>query len=194
MTSTKYSISAAHRITGKSRTTITAHMNSGKLSYTEDDEGNKVIDASELMRVYGDYCDFSKESSDRKQSIQEPEKEKKQESGSIELKYLKAQLENEQKERERERGLLKTQIENLQESLKTSQEGHNRATLLLENHTDGAGEWEKSLKALESRIANQEATAKEEKERADKVLRQNRALKKALDEEKNKSFFKKLFG
>ena len=52
MTTTKYSISAAHRITGKSRTTITKHLASGKLSCEEDAQGNKLIDAfQELWRT-----------------------------------------------------------------------------------------------------------------------------------------------
>lgn len=182
MTSTNYSISAAHRITGKSRTTIAAHMNSGKLSYTEDENGNKVIDASELIRVYGDSCDFEREDSG------EDTKDTKKSAGqgnekSERLEYLEKELEKEKKERDRERALLESQIENLQDSLKLAQEGHNRATLLLENQSGKTGAWEKSISELKDRVANQE-----------KVLKQNQALRKALTEERNKGFWKRLFG
>jgi len=189
------SISTAHRVTGKSRTTIAAHMKSGKLSYTEDDNGNKVIDASELIRVYGDSCNFDQEHTTnaipaKGQDTQTAQMQPKR----IELDYLKQQLENERKERERERSFLVDQIENLQDSLKTSQEGHNRATLLLENQNSGAGDWKKSLKAMEARIANQEKTGRTYKEERQKILRQNQSLKRALEQEKSKGFWQKLFG
>ena len=58
---TKYTITAAHRITGKSRTTLQKHLKKGKLSCEETDDGIKLIDASELIRVYGDACDFTRE-------------------------------------------------------------------------------------------------------------------------------------
>ena len=59
MTQSKFSISEIHRITGKSRTTISKHMEEGKLSYELDGE-KKTVDAAELMRVYGDDCDFER--------------------------------------------------------------------------------------------------------------------------------------
>ena len=62
-----------------------------------------------------------------------------------------------------------------------------RITLLLDNRNSGAGEWEKSFKALEERLANQEKAEKE-------FERQNKRLKKALQEERKKGFFQKLFG
>ena len=51
--------------------------------------------------------------------------------------------------------------------------------------------WKSAIQGLEGRIANQEDEHKKER---DKILRQAQALKKALDAEKNKSFFQKLFG
>ena len=147
-----------------------------------------------LTRVYGDSCNFEQENASEQNNETPKEKNDTDKEEKLELKYSKQQLENERKERERERELLKTQIESLQESLKTSPEGHNRATLLLENQQGGVGEWEKSIKALEVRLANQEKAEKERGQREEKILRQNRALKKALDEEKSKGFFKKIFG
>lgn len=194
MNSTKYSISAAHRITGKSRTTITAHINSGKLSVTEDDDGNKVIDASELIRVYGDACDFGVESQETKREDKAAVSIAKTPQAEPDTHFIKELLENERQERKRERDLLQKQIDNLQDSLKLAQEGHNRATLLLEDKSGDSNQWQAAISAIESRVANQEDKVKEEQDRAQKILRQNQALKKALDEEKNKSFWQKLFG
>ena len=57
------------------------------------------------------------------------------------------------------------------------------------------------MKALESRIANQEKAEKERQEREQKLLDENKRIKQAysrqkkeLEAEKNKGFFKKLFG
>jgi enterochelin esterase-like enzyme len=90
-----------------------------------------------------------------------------------------------------------SRIESLEKSLEKAQDGYNSMTKLLEdksNKENKEDKWQSSIQALESRIANQETKAEEEKERAQKILRQNQALKKQLEEEKNKSFWAKLFG
>lgn len=48
----KISISEAARLTGKNRSTLHRHINSGKLSKHLDDDNNPVLDTSELSRVY----------------------------------------------------------------------------------------------------------------------------------------------
>ncbi|QDV71889.1 hypothetical protein [Botrimarina mediterranea] len=151
---TKYSITAAHRITGKSRTTIQKHIKKGKLSYTEDDDGNKVIDASELMRVYGDECDFSREEGD------DAPEEVADVSGSVrtELHTLREKLNTLAEERRRERDQLQAQIDHLQETLKLAQEGSNRALLLLENRS-GGGEWREAIAKLEKQLEDREDKA-----------------------------------
>ena len=47
------SISEAARLAGKHRTTIQRHIKSGKLSATQDLDGNPAVDVAELSRVYG---------------------------------------------------------------------------------------------------------------------------------------------
>lgn len=146
---TKYSISAANRITGKSRTTISKHLASGKLSCSEDEQGNKLIDASELMRVYGAACDFSREEG-AGQSAATAVKGSEQ-GGQLPLSSLAAQLEKEIAERERERAHYRQQIDHLQDALKLAQEGQNKAMLLLEHRTTGGGEWQAAIKQLEEK-------------------------------------------
>jgi hypothetical protein len=46
-------LTEAARLTGKDASTITRACNSGRLSFTKDDAGNRMFDAAELKRVYG---------------------------------------------------------------------------------------------------------------------------------------------
>lgn len=91
-------------------------MNEGKLSYLLEEYGNKqrrVIEASELIRVFGD--DFSGSPSKKQETKQLPSDEVSQKQIEtqnfiletallkMEIAILKAQLEQEQTERQRER-------------------------------------------------------------------------------------------
>lgn len=189
MSKTQFTISEINRITGKSRTTITKHIKEGKLSATQSGD-QKLVDAAELIRVYGDGCDFEKSSTDQSKTPVQA----KVLSTVGETPHLQHELEKEQQERERERRQFLDQIENLQESLKTAQEGHNRATLLLENHSSGGGAFQEALDGLSKRIDQQELTMQEEAELTQRLKKQNRALKRAVIAEREKSLWEKLFG
>jgi chromosome segregation ATPase len=123
-----------------------------------------------------------------KQSIEEL----KQERGARERTHEEA-IEH---ERELNAKLLKS-LQEAQESNKTFQK-------LLEDQRpsqDGVGEWDKQFKALEARLANREKEDKERREREEKILSENNRLKeiakrqkRALEAEKNKNLWQKLFG
>lgn len=51
----KISISEAARLTGKNRSTLHRHIKNGKLSKDFDNDGNPVLDTSELSRVYSTF-------------------------------------------------------------------------------------------------------------------------------------------
>ena len=187
MSKTKFNQSEIHRITGKSRTTIKKHLENGKLSSTQDNDGNTVVDASELIRAYGEEnCDFEFANADRAeaapQKTHQKETPKTNDTKDIEIKYLEKIIENHEQEKE-----------SLKESLKLSQEGHNRATMLLEDESGGAGDIEKGMKALEARVANQEQAQKEILKAKDEAEKKLQRYKRALRAERNKSFFQKLF-
>jgi len=189
MSKSQFTISEINRITGKSRTTITKHIKEGKLSVIHS--GNqKLVDAAELIRVYGDECDFEKTSTEPSKSINRTRRN----SVDGESPHLQLDLEKERQERERERRQFIDQIENLQDSLKTAQEGHNRATLLLENHSPGGGAFQEALEGLSKRLDQQELTIKEEAELTLRLKKQNQALKRAVIAERQKSVWEKLFG
>ena len=190
VTSTLYSISAANRITGKSRTTIAKHIRTGRLSVTQDDFGNKLIDAAELIRVYGDDCDFDREEATSDQTSPDQQSS----NGHSELRQLRSQLDREMAERERERQQYREQVEHLQETLKRAQEGQNIATRLLENQTHGKGDWEQAIRALENRLANQEKNTKAElQEMKTAASRKLMQYKQALEKERSKTLWQRIW-
>ena len=208
MTSTKHSISAAHRITGKSRTTISSHMKSGKLSYEENQDGEKVIDASELMRVYGEQCNFDQTNTE----TNKPEKkistaQSNDQTVQSDLLLAKQKIDSLTEKAES----YKEEVEYLRERLDKSDKTVSDIAQLTKLITDqrdkdnSAGDWEKSIKALEDRIANQEKSAiekaekeAEEKNEFQKKLEEKEAelkeQKEAFELEQSKSFLHKLFG
>jgi len=193
---TKYSLSAAARIADKSRTTIASHIKSGKLSVTTSPDGNRLVDASELIRVYGDECDFDRARRGSKPASNTISREvtNDEQRTPTALHTVRQLLESERKERDREREQLQARIDHLEDSLKRSQEGHNRATLLLENRTSGVGDLENSFRTLEARIANQEDDSrKERQEIKNQAKRKIDHFKRALEEEQNKSVWQRLF-
>jgi len=162
MTSTKFSISAAARLTGKSRTTLSGHIKAGKLSCETDANGNKVIDASELARVYPDEFDPRRGEANGKSSgsVKGTALSSDDQSLHSQLNSVQQQLDAQLAERERERRQLQQQIDQLTDSLKLAQEGANKAMLLLQDRT-GAGAWQEAINSLETRIATQEKTAEQ---------------------------------
>lgn len=201
----RYSVSQAAKIIGTSRQTIYRHIDSKPISVEKDENGNQYIEASELMRVYGSNINFS--------AVDETEVTPPKPSAlhvvtnsesHNDLRVTEERLNSAQKEidlmqaqSEREREQYDARIEYLEKALDKAQEGYNNVTKLLEDHSateKRAGDWEKSMKSLEARISNQEKAVKEEQQKAQKILQQNRMLKKALEEERNKSFWQRLFG
>lgn len=184
MTSTRYSISAASRITGKSRATIARHIKASKLSYELDEDGAKQIEASELMRVYGDLCDFRRE------------EQRERHGGGFETIRAEPQPSGEGTEVEAVRAKLieqyQAQVEHLQQALEKAQDGQNRITLLLEQRSSERNDWQHSLDAMAKTIANQtETQIRELRDGHDRKIKQ---LKRALHQEQSKSFWQRLTG
>ncbi len=216
----KLSMEQAAIVIGKSKKTIYNHKDKNKFSYDIDEEGKAVIDASEILRVYGNKPEIT----ERLKELQEPTKEqgsvntqnytKKasvtvKDSEIVEYRIKIAQLEA---ELDKEKSLkIKTEedLEYFKEALIKSQETAQKVTLLLEDKRDKpdhkTDNWEKSLKALEERITNQEKDARikseakeKEKEELQKQLEEKENLLKekeeALDLEKHKSFIHRMLG
>lgn len=189
---TKFNQSEAARIVGRVRNTIAAHLKSGKISSELDSQGNLVIDKSELIRVYGDDCDFSR----IEPSVESDEKTP---STSIaqgthaQLSMTEQLLEAQKEERKRERERLEAEIDRLEQLLHRSEERQNKITLLLEDRTRGIGKWETMLTNLQRQVSAQDKKLRRENEKMKSLAK---GYKQALEEEKqkNKSFLQKLFG
>lgn len=162
-TITNYTITAAHRITGRSRTTIQKHLKKGKLSCVEDENGIKRINASELIRVYGDDCDFNREETTTAQPV-EPDSGQSQ-SNRTELHTLRERLDTLNEERRRERERLESEVEHLRAALERAQESGNRTLLLLEDRS-GKAEWRESIARLDERLQGHEDQAKAQREKS----------------------------
>lgn len=211
---TEFNMTDAANLAGVSRRTFYNHIESKPITTKRNDSDEKVVDLSELKRVYGDETvlrNLQKMQSDdtvqERATAQGEGVQSVQMAGKVEIERLQAQIDALQNEKRLVEGKAE-QIEEernfLRERLTEAQEGQKRMTLLLENKskdTEGTSDWQKSVKALESRIANQEKAEKERQEREQKLLDENKRIKQAysrqkkeLEAEKSKGLFKKLFG
>lgn len=195
----KYTVNEAAKIVGATRQTIYRHIESKPISVEKDENGNQLIDASELLRVYGDKLDFeavNEDDSDNDVTLDVTPRNNPPVTvteDKIELVKLQGEIDKLQEIRNR------TEDENayLKQLLEEEKAERKKANNLLEDmrsQEDKSKAWENSFKALEDRIANQEKAAEERAEREQKILRQNRALRNALKDEQSKGFWKKLFG
>ena len=202
---TLLSMSEAAEMVGLTRPTFYRKVEELGVSIVEDN-GKKRVDVSELIRVFGTDVKIHKErkeemsktsnnvSTDKKSQTEDDEDIR------VKLAVLESELERERQLREE----IKDEVEYFKEQVALEKDEKKKITLLIEDlrPKEGRGEaWEKSIRALEQRIANQEKSAKEREEREQKLLDENRRIKqayskqrKALEEEKSKSFFQRLFG
>ncbi|WP_425400409.1 hypothetical protein [Aeoliella sp.] len=184
MTATKFNITEAHRITGKSRTTIKKHIKQGKLSAEQDDNGNPVVDASELARCYNvSTADFERASASSKSTAGV------QTSGGQPAGQLTSNMQQLLDSEVRLRQRLEQQLDELHEVLKRTQEGHERAMRLIEDRSQTSSEWEKPLKALQAQVANQEKAHQKFRELAHKRIAK---VQQELEQERSKSWLVKL--
>jgi hypothetical protein len=179
MTSTKFTISQASDITGKGRTTLNRHIKDGKLTIERNEQGHKIVDASELLRVYGPDLDFDLANGKPSKTKRS---ESKEEGGNAAVKELNDKLIEQ----------YKAQIETLKDALNKAQDGQNRVTLLLERQTQDGSEWQSSLDAMTEKIAKQtEQQIDDMNRRHERELAQ---VKKALQANRNKTLWERLFG
>lgn len=205
----KYTVNQAAKIVGATRQTVYRHIESKPISVEKDENGNQLIDASELIRVYGDKIDFNAIYEDDSDDVTTTKthnvtKSDKDSVTSFEEKIQLIRLEAEistlkevMKRTEEENSYIKKLLEEEKSDRK-------KANNLLEDMRQKESKddaWEKSIRALEQRLANQEKAAKEREEKEQKLLDENKRIrqaysqqKKALEEEKSKSIWQKLFG
>jgi chromosome segregation ATPase len=186
----KYTVIEAAKIVGITRQTIYRHIDKKPITTEKDEEGNIFIDASELIRVYGNDINFEalKNDGDSKDTSNSNKKKlqpvTKSDTSSPEIKVIEERLNSATKQIDmletqmrRERDIMEEQIVTLKDALKTSQEVQNKTVTLLEDQrnkpTQNDAEWKDSIKALEQKIATQE---KEVQEKLEKEAGEKQAL------------------
>lgn len=194
MSKSKVSVVEAAKMAGVSRATFYRHITEKKISTTQDDKNNTVIDTSELVRIYGNKLrtleEIEKEEIDQ---IDENETDRDSSQGlKIQVDMLKERLRDFNEERNRERTQLSSQIEALKAQLDRaeeqrikSEEQKNKLTMML---TDQRSDSEKLVaKDAEhsKKFTDIETTVKTLIATQDKLLEES---------SKKKGFWGKLFG
>lgn len=183
----KYSISEAARIVGITRKTFYKHIDKKGISMEQDDNGNPLVDASELIRIYGDRCTF-----DTEEQQPRPHKElgaaksasdNTPKADAVELAVLKERLSNVEQQRD--------QLEKLYEQ---EREERKAGTRLLADQRSKQDNWERSFSELKAQIAAQENYGKKELESfKEETERKLRLYRRALQAERNKGLWERLF-
>ncbi|HGN1887757.1 TPA: DNA-binding protein [Proteus mirabilis] len=89
------SISEAARLTGKARSTLHKYIKQGKLSTTTDQNtGNKSIETSELIRVFGKISNSSTTDSDSVNHVSKLQQETPNTTQSLQIKLQLLEQEN----------------------------------------------------------------------------------------------------
>jgi hypothetical protein len=198
----KLTLGQAAKAAGISKPSLSAAIKKGRISAPKNESGIYEIDPAELFRVYPQKQEANP--LDNGSDLTQTNGKKSVSSGVNKevLDLLLAERDKLLEEKDKTIKRLEDEKSEIREDLQEQREQAKRITLLLENHSNkGAGDWEKSLKSLEDRIANQEKKAKEEEEKAAQLKEENFKLRKAmaakeeaLKEEQSKGFFQKLFG
>lgn len=129
----KLTLNQAAKECGRAKSTLSKAIKTGKLSHELGDRGAKLIDKSELFRV------FPPTGHDQtKNPVENTKNELGNSALQVELDALRRELETANLERERERAQLTDQIEELREQVK-EQRGDFRQALAVLTDQRGQG-------------------------------------------------------
>ncbi len=216
--SNRVSITQAANMVGLTRATLYKHIEEKGISIIKTGNSHPKIDVSELIRVYGDNLKLPEQKTDRKPgNYTKEDKNIQKADNSVELALLQQKLEHIEELKHSEVKRLEDQISLLEKMLESEKEEKNKINLLLTDQrgkADQTDRWGESLKALESRIDNQDnekealrkqneellklikdREAKEEKLREEQEQKEAEAKKKAEEElEAAQTWVSKMFG
>jgi hypothetical protein len=190
---TRLTLGKAAKAAGISKPSLSAAIKKGRVSAAKNEKGHYEIDPAELFRVYPPKGKDEQEANGLALPPANPQKT----SNSEGLGLLLAEKDKLMDEKDRSIARLEEEKDQIRKDLEAQREQAKRITLLLEHKTkepEKSDKWEQTMKSLEARIANQEKRVEEERALAQKHLNAARNLKKALNEEQAKGFWKKLFG
>jgi len=193
----KLTLGQAAKEVGISKPSLSAAIKKGRLSAPKNEFGSYEIDPAELFRVYPPKPKANPLDKVEALSPSNPDKLTSKTSDSTMLDLLLAGRDKLIAEKDKAIERLEQEKADIRRDLEDQKEQAKRITLLLENKSGsgaGQGSWEKAFQSLEDRIVNQDAQAKKEIEEIKKNSQQQvLRYKTALEAEKRKPFWKKLF-
>jgi len=169
----------AAELTGKSKSTIQRAMNGGKLSYEIDNNKRRIIDVSELERVFGLAPDAGKEETPKNDAAAELEKAEsmiEMERMKMQIKMLEMKVEN-----------AETQVEDLKAQRDQWQKQAQQVLITSQYSQKQAEEFKAELKTREERARKrrEEMMAK----KMQKIKAENENTPTAPKEEEKSSAF-----
>lgn len=179
----KYNITQAARIVGITRKTFYNHIEKRGISVERDTDGKQLIDASELIRVYGDKCCFD-----------EPEKQpdagqgtQRETAGNNSDALTRiAVLEERLSHTELQRDHFERLFEQEREERKTG-------TRLLADQRSKQEKWESAFEQLQQQVARENEALKELQDFKLETTRRLMLYRKALKAERSKTLWQRLF-
>lgn len=169
----------AAQLTGKSRETINAATKDGTLSFTLNGRGHKVIDVSELGRVFPlikTLGEIDPADEPVRTGPKVSDRTVREELGKlvVRLQHREEVNETQRLERDRERRQLQEEIEHLRATLEKAQEQHRTALLLLTDQRTGQGsQQDELLGELRDQINAQQVWFEEREDAIKKEARQD---------------------
>lgn len=209
----QYTVNQAAKIVGITRQTIYRHIDKKPISVTLDDNDNQLIEASELMRVYGNDLDFDAINNNKKPSVTPPKlqdvtRKTANVTPDVEVTIQVVKLEAEVKSLKEQLTAKEDHSNYVEKLLEEEKAERKKANNLLEDHRSKESKWDNQFNQMENRLKEFEK-AEEERKAADRQrketldlaqqeanrLKQDQSmLKKQLQEEKSKSWWDKLTG
>ncbi len=182
----KFSISQAARHVGLSRKAFYDHIKSKGITVERDEKGKQPkIDASELLRVYGDQ--FRMNMDTPKETGQGTDKytagNTRTSEANVQIAVLDERLKN-----------LEVQRDQFKELFEQEKQERQQGQRLLTDERDKQNKWEKSFNELRQQVLErEEGIRKELNELKEEKEKQIRRYRKALVQERNKTLWEKLF-
>lgn len=193
----KVTVRQAAELTGKSRQTINDATKDGTLTATKNGRGHKVIDVSELERVF-DIIKKPEEVGQKSNTVKSDSKLTAKPSDWE--KQMSAFLEQIAKSNDREREALQQQIELLSKTVEEVRKDKDTYVRLLEDHSSRKSDEElQRLKKSNDDLAKQvqellDAEKKREEARMEAIRKRRIEKQEQLEAEQSRGFFSKLFG
>ena len=177
----------AAELTGKSKSTIQRAMNSGKLSYEMDNNDRRVIDVSELERVFG-----LKSSSDDSKGASSVETELQKAADLLEMERLKMRIKMLEQQVESQT----TQLEDMQAQRDQWQKQAQQVLITSQYSQKQAEDYKAELKAREERAQKkrEQMMAERMRKMKERSENQNEKPNNEVTASGLQGFFKKLKG